>query len=987
MSALPRPEVAGPVRALNDALHDLHHRAGWPSLRTLARETGVSHTTVSKAFSTPALPSWGTIEVLVRALDGDTATFHHLWLAASSLPNDPGPGQTAAPRIAGRRDELATVRHHLETSTGLLLITGEAGIGKSALMATACQEAESWILTGHCLPLSTQIPLLPVVEALRNLHEEDDGEVLRGVLRACPAYVKNSLTRLLPALADSGHLDGPDHQWSHQQLFAAIRTVLEVLQRQRSTALVIEDLHWADTDTLDLLEQVTHTSPVTVVGTWRLHDPEVPARHRDWLARAQRRATSIELQPLSLDDSILQLRLLRSDITDDQARLIHERSQGQPLFTEQLLDAPGPSSSSPLLDDLLDRRIAPVRRRAWLVASVLGVADRPLVDGTLRGATGLGRVQLAKSLQELREQRLLDVAGDAYHLPHPLLAEAVRRRLLPGETADVHQRLARAMSAHPGAEPAEVALHWQHANEPTEELIWRIRAARAASQRYAASQAADHWLRALDLWPAGSPTAGVPPIRRYHAIAGAVSQLEAAGRPTEEAAVLEPALEAPEEFEVMERADLLHLSARANSTQPLTTPGTGLQLIDQSIELFRTLPPSGGLALALRWKSIELEWHGRRDEAVAAITEAARVAAAVADVALERSVRAHRAWQLAVAGDEGAVREVEALHTAFPGGTDLVPDLSLAVRHTDILLMACRPATDVEEVARRELRRAEQSALDAYHYVDVLKSNVSQAWRRAGHLKRALRVVAASTEADEPGERAPILHTERALLELLLGNTDRARRRLTFLNVGQHKVVDPFIVNARMQYDLWAGDPADALCRFETLVESRHDEISPGIVGDLLALGARAAADSTAQSSPSARRDAHRLMLALRARLHHDPYEPPVVLSDRAAEPQWSAEIARIHGKDTADTWLAAVRRWDSLGRPHDSAYCRWRAAQCALRDSQGTAAARLLRRAGADAREHVPLSQAIAWTAAGRTRTADLLPRGGIADSVGRPA
>jgi type II secretory pathway predicted ATPase ExeA len=506
----------------------------------------------------------------VRALDGDTATFHHLWLAASSLPNDPGPGQTAAPRIAGRRDELATVRHHLETSTGLLLITGEAGIGKSALMATACQEAESWILTGHCLPLSTQIPLLPVVEALRNLHEEDDGEVLRGVLRACPAYVKNSLTRLLPALADSGHLDGPDHQWSHQQLFAAIRTVLEVLQRQRSTALVIEDLHWADTDTLDLLEQVTHTSPVTVVGTWRLHDPEVPARHRDWLARAQRRATSIELQPLSLDDSILQLRLLRSDITDDQARLIHERSQGQPLFTEQLLDAPGPSSSSPLLDDLLDRRIAPVRRRAWLVASVLGVADRPLVDGTLRGATGLGRVQLAKSLQELREHGCSTSPVTPTTCLTRCSRRRLRRRLLPGETADVHQRLARAMSAHPGPNRPRVALHWQHANEPTEELIWRIRAARAASQRYAASQAADHWLRALDLWPAGSPTAGVPPIRRYHAIAGAVSQLEAAGRPTEEAAVLEPALEAPEEFEVMERADLLHLSARANSTQPLT---------------------------------------------------------------------------------------------------------------------------------------------------------------------------------------------------------------------------------------------------------------------------------------------------------------------------------------------------------------------------------------------------------------------------------
>lgn len=64
MSSLPRPDVAaGPHRDLIDALHALHHRAGWPSLRTLARATGVSHTTVSKVFSTAAVPSWGAARV------------------------------------------------------------------------------------------------------------------------------------------------------------------------------------------------------------------------------------------------------------------------------------------------------------------------------------------------------------------------------------------------------------------------------------------------------------------------------------------------------------------------------------------------------------------------------------------------------------------------------------------------------------------------------------------------------------------------------------------------------------------------------------------------------------------------------------------------------------------------------------------------------------------------------------------------------------
>ena len=82
----------------------------------------------------------------------------------------------------------------------------------------------------------------------------------------------------------------------------------------------------------------------------------------------------------------------------------------------------------------------------------------------------------------------------------------------------------------------------------------------------------------------------------------------------------------------------------------------------------------------------------------------------------------------------------------------------------------------------------------------------------------------------------------------------------------------------------------------------------------------------------------------------------------------WRAELARLAGSQGVESWRAAATAWDALDRPHDAAYCRWRAAQCALRDGQGTVAARLLRRAAADAREHVPLSEAIAATArAGR--------------------
>src|SRR5215207_7683982 len=131
MGPLPRPDLPpGSHRDLNDALHDLHHRAGWPSLRRLATDAGCSHTTVSNVFSSSKLPNWGTLELVVESMHGDTGQFHQFWLAAGT-PTTPDADGPALPRIAGRRLELGAVRSHLATGTGLLLVTGEAGIGKT----------------------------------------------------------------------------------------------------------------------------------------------------------------------------------------------------------------------------------------------------------------------------------------------------------------------------------------------------------------------------------------------------------------------------------------------------------------------------------------------------------------------------------------------------------------------------------------------------------------------------------------------------------------------------------------------------------------------------------------------------------------------------------------------------------------------------------------------------------------------------------------
>ncbi|WP_412539122.1 tetratricopeptide repeat protein [Longispora sp. K20-0274] len=173
MGALQRSVVpAGPVRDLFDRLHELHHRAGWPSLRDMAREVGCSHTTVSVAMSGGRVPRWGLLELIVETLGGDTAEFHALWLAATHADRDPdadrepdadrdpdadreaeavrvgdekpdvGPPRDLPADVAGftgRTDHLATLdlllaASRVGTPTVLVAaVSGTAGVGKTAL--------------------------------------------------------------------------------------------------------------------------------------------------------------------------------------------------------------------------------------------------------------------------------------------------------------------------------------------------------------------------------------------------------------------------------------------------------------------------------------------------------------------------------------------------------------------------------------------------------------------------------------------------------------------------------------------------------------------------------------------------------------------------------------------------------------------------------------------------------------------------------------
>ena len=177
MSALPRPDLpTGPHRELVDALHDLHHRAGWPSLRRLAAETGVSHTTVSKALSSPALPTWGTLELLVEAMGGDRPGS-----TSSGWPRPPR--RPARVRAADRRPQGPNWPPYGATSRPAPASSSSPARPASARPSSSHRSRASTPSSQSALPAPVdEVPRLPLVDVLQAAHEVDQGQWLEEAL-------------------------------------------------------------------------------------------------------------------------------------------------------------------------------------------------------------------------------------------------------------------------------------------------------------------------------------------------------------------------------------------------------------------------------------------------------------------------------------------------------------------------------------------------------------------------------------------------------------------------------------------------------------------------------------------------------------------------------------------------------------------------------------------------------------------------------------
>jgi len=429
--------------------------------------------------------------------------------------------------LVGRDEQMAALEAAFDSvrqgGPSAVLLGGEAGVGKSRLVGefgTVAASAGARVLTGGCLQLGTDgLPYAPFTAVLRDLVREMGADAVAAML---PGGTTRGLARLLPELgepdaaqASRGEADaGRDAGEARARLFEEVLAALEHLARSAPVVLVIEDAHWADRSSRDLLMFLIGNqraiSGLLIIVTFRsdeLHRthplrPLLAALDRiDWVER-------VGLPRLSQHGTTeLALRILGREPAAGLTQALYRRSEGNPLFVETLLCCDGklsPELPESLRDLLLDsvRRLPEDTQEVLRVASSGGAATG---HALLAAVTGLDDGALIRALRPAVTANVLHPQGDGYAFRHELIREAVHDDLLPGEHGRLHSRFAEAIDADPGLVPPgraaiEMAHHWHSAHDSVWALIAAWQAAAQAGRAVAAAERLSLLARVLELW-------------------------------------------------------------------------------------------------------------------------------------------------------------------------------------------------------------------------------------------------------------------------------------------------------------------------------------------------------------------------------------------------------------------------------------------------------------------------------------------------------
>ena len=894
--------------------------------------------------------------------------------------------------FVGREDELSRLLGALGGDARLVLVVGDAGAGKTRFVGEGIARAEAMgmtMLRGDCLPLSATLPLLPVADALGELAGRDGGRLLAAALDAASGYVRREIERLLPAMSETrgAPADGRDGEWSRERLFAGVAEVLAAATRKARSGvgLVVEDVHWADAETLDCLTFLARTGSwagVRVVATCRGDEAPLPAHVAGWLAqvRAGSGVEEIRLGPLSRAEVARQITsLIARPVSPRVIQDLYARAEGNPFFTEQLVaaaltggvegDLRVPAELPARLAELLTARADRCAGDARAVLAGLAVAARPLTEGQLHQVTELDDHAVRQGLRELAAARLLaeGTAGGGHRPRHALLAEAVAGGLLAGERMVLHERTARALSEDP-ALAAEVAGHWQVAGRPAEELSARVAAAEAAERVFGYAQAAAHRQRVIELSQAHPDIAVPAAIDLPRCYVQAIDALYLAGESQRAGAL---AQEAYRHFAAdADPATAAVAHHRAAFFQMLEAPAAGLPLMQEALRLFELTPPSYEHAHALLdYAAFFVQYVEERLQAnVDVLNRALQIAEAAGATALIPRTVSTIAYQAFMRGQvEEGFAALERGRASIREPRDSPALVWLAGNESDALLKLAQYER-AAEVGSRGFEAARRAGLQAWNVASFLAVNAAEALLALGRTQQAAALIDPLTAM--PADRIHwIVQVVCAEIDLLRGEADAAAEwwRQIYAMPAVTSRVD-FAYEAAPQAAeaaLWAGRPGDALAETQRAVALFKVPDLTIMSGRLLGAGLRACADLAERArarrhgaAAAAASTAAESLVTWIGQMGGAPFaDHPFVAVIPAQRATWDAERTRLDGPSDPDAWAAAAKAWQDLDCPHRAGYAWWRQAGALLEAGQpATTATGALRAAAGAADGHAPL-------------------------------
>lgn len=828
--------------------------------------------------------------------------------------------------LIGREDAFAVLAGALARADGgapgVVVVSGETGVGKTRLVSEFVRHHRPALLSGAAIPMAGEpLPFAPLVQAL---HRAGRSTAVRRQIDRLP-----ELARLLP---DADPPDGGPIGGSPQlRLFQAVLTLLDRLASDRPVLHVVEDVHWADVATLDLIRYLATTlmdERVLVVLTLR-DDHTTP--HRAWLAELLRLPVTTHL-PLprlgEADTRLLVTSTLGYPPDPTVLATIVSRSAGNPLFVEELArvadtgDAMLPSS----LRDLLASRIASLPEETRQVLRAASVIGRRAPVGLLAAVLSAPAEVTERRLHPGLAHHVVELdRDDLIAFRHPAFAEVVYQSILPAERQAWHAAVARAINddpAYAANAPGELARHWHQAGDLTRALEAALVAGYAAEQMYAFADAHANFMRADLLLDRVDSEVDRSDVRSHAAAAASLL-----GDGGEAVRLLESALES--QLNPGRRAALLtqlgavHFAAGRGSQAEQALRAAAALLPPDEVSLLAAQVRSWLAKLAAAW--------GRLAEADVEATAALTLATATG--ALREEGRARAALGIVAGYREDFAESVTQLREALRIAREVAAADDLVSAYINLShVLGASGAFDESLALGRE-------AVDVLTRMGLIRqggglllANTAETLIRAGRLADADEMIETGLSLHPRGIMAAPLLLRAAELCAVRGEGDLAWERAEQARLIIEAESAPHAWRRAAAWtgalvELWQGRPDEALTQIRDGLANLHPD-SPSDSLRMVSMGLAAVGELAVRDRSE---DA---ALARGAQIEELMSHVPEGV-DESADPTpltvLRAELSRARGTSSVELWEQCRRWYAQHGWEGYAAYAGWREAEARL--------------------------------------------------------